>query len=545
MSKLVIKNNINSELAITHVDNKPAKSIVGSDIAVAVDTITDFPLDTSDGDTVIVRDLNRGGTFIYDSSKVAEHNDGTNFNGWIRQYSGAVNVKWFGVDIEKDDNTSFLQYIVDNFDYVYIPKGVFKHKGIKPKSTCHITGSGFNSVLKNTATDGSHSIFYDGGGSDIQSLIRNIEQTLTDVCLEGNSLSGDGIRLQIIGRVDNGTKDSKPSIGLFNHVKIINHGGSAIQFGESASVGAGNKITISNSVLSYNRDGILIQGQSNTASIVFNTISNNTNKGVYLNYVASTNLVMHNQIMDNGNWGVYCFSAEQPLIQFNAFNRNKGGSVAFAGASDKSTEAGIITGNLFGDDGSGATISREISLYYTKNVTISSNYFYCTGQDELIYLSDHNTDVNIFSNHYKDITTEIKLSIKDNVIDTYYTFSDGSLGSTTENVYSNRFLENKQDSNILFRNKTDTDNNPQFRLDFDGAMKWGSGNIPEDVTLSRVNSGALRCSGGFECNTVEVSDGIAEPPTKSGYARLFVDSTDGDLKIKFGDGTVKTIISDT
>jgi len=96
MSKITIKNNIDSELSITHADNKQAKSIVGSDIAVAVDTINDFPLDASDGDTVIVRGLNRGGTFIYDSSKVAEHNDGTNFNGWIRQYSGAVNVKWFG-----------------------------------------------------------------------------------------------------------------------------------------------------------------------------------------------------------------------------------------------------------------------------------------------------------------------------------------------------------------------------------------------------------------------------------------------------------------
>ena len=104
MSKLVIKNNINSELSITHADNKPAKSIIASDIAVAVDTINDFPLDASDGDTVIVRDLNRGGTFIYDSSKVAEHNDGTNFNGWIRQYSSAVNVKWFGASKDRVDN---------------------------------------------------------------------------------------------------------------------------------------------------------------------------------------------------------------------------------------------------------------------------------------------------------------------------------------------------------------------------------------------------------------------------------------------------------
>ena len=129
MSKLVIKNNINSELVITHVDNKPAKRIVGSDITVAVDTINDFPLIASDGDTVIVRDLNRGGTFIYDSSKIAEHNDGTNFNGWIRQYDGAVNVKWFGAkgDGINDDALS-IQLTINSSEagtLIFIPDGVY------------------------------------------------------------------------------------------------------------------------------------------------------------------------------------------------------------------------------------------------------------------------------------------------------------------------------------------------------------------------------------------------------------------------------------
>jgi len=126
MSKLVMKNNINSELAIIHSDNKPAKSIVGSDITVAVDTINDFPLDASDGDTVIVRDLDRGGTFIYDSYKVAEHNDGTNFNGWIRQYSSAVNVKWFGAKGDGvTDDTEAIQNAIAVSSLVYVPTGTF------------------------------------------------------------------------------------------------------------------------------------------------------------------------------------------------------------------------------------------------------------------------------------------------------------------------------------------------------------------------------------------------------------------------------------
>ena len=38
---------------------------------------------------------------------------------------------------------------------------------------------------------------------------------------------------------------------------------------------------------------------------------------------------------------------------------------------------------------------------------------------------------------------------------------------------------------------------------------------------------------------------IAAPATIAGQALLYVDSADGDLKIKFGDGTVKTIVVDT
>jgi len=74
--------------------------------------------------------LDRGGTFIYDSSKVAEHNDGTNFNGWIRQYSGAVNVKWFGaVGDGVADDTQIIQIVLDyantNNNIVFIPNGTY------------------------------------------------------------------------------------------------------------------------------------------------------------------------------------------------------------------------------------------------------------------------------------------------------------------------------------------------------------------------------------------------------------------------------------
>lgn len=40
-------------------------------------------------------------------------------------------------------------------------------------------------------------------------------------------------------------------------------------------------------------------------------------------------------------------------------------------------------------------------------------------------------------------------------------------------------------------------------------------------------------------------DGVTAPATAGGLASIYVDILDGDLKIRFADGTVKTIVSDT
>lgn len=43
---------------------------------------------------------------------------------------------------------------------------------------------------------------------------------------------------------------------------------------------------------------------------------------------------------------------------------------------------------------------------------------------------------------------------------------------------------------------------------------------------------------------VELADGIAAPAAVAGRATLYVDSADGDLKVKFSDGTVRLITQD-
>jgi hypothetical protein len=44
---------------------------------------------------------------------------------------------------------------------------------------------------------------------------------------------------------------------------------------------------------------------------------------------------------------------------------------------------------------------------------------------------------------------------------------------------------------------------------------------------------------------LRLTDGVTAPTSASGYALIYVDTADGDLKVRFGDGTTKTIATDT
>lgn len=61
-----------------------------------------------------------------------------------------------------------------------------------------------------------------------------------------------------------------------------------------------------------------------------------------------------------------------------------------------------------------------------------------------------------------------------------------------------------------------------------------------DATTAFMNT-----AGNLYSQTVELADGITAPSATVGRAKLYVDTADGDLKVIFGDGTVKTIATDT
>lgn len=114
------------------------------DLTKNVKTIDDLLLE--DGlvhKAVIVEDIERGGTFVYKTvNEINPHtgqlysvDTGTVFSKlgggfWARQYSGAVNVKWFGAKgdfngLTGTDNTLVIQNVINLFRNVFIPAGHF------------------------------------------------------------------------------------------------------------------------------------------------------------------------------------------------------------------------------------------------------------------------------------------------------------------------------------------------------------------------------------------------------------------------------------
>ncbi len=122
------------------------------------------------------------------------------------------------------------------------------------------------------------------------------------------------------------------------------------------------------------------------------------------------------------------------------------------------------------------------------------------------------------------------------------------------------FSNNGADSQVKINKNADTDTASfLFQTNFSGRAEFGT--IGDDHFQLKVsdNGSNFHQSWVITNNTGDVNfkkivhfedhitlqDGITAPSSSAGQAKLFVDSADGDLKVIFGDGTTKTIVTDS
>ncbi len=71
--------------------------------------------------------------------------------------------------------------------------------------------------------------------------------------------------------------------------------------------------------------------------------------------------------------------------------------------------------------------------------------------------------------------------------------------------------------------------------------------LEDGVAVAQVSAGVTTAGQGsvLISPVIDIPDGVTAPATRTSFARIYIDTADGDLKIKFADGTVKTIVVDT
>lgn len=119
-----------------------------NNITYQVQTLSDLVNVPKEVAVCVVTDSVRGGVFYYDESQKDVNNDGTIINGWVRQFDGAINVKWFGaVGNGVTDDRAAIQKVLDSYNSVFIPDGTYLISAtLNVKQKTNITGGG-NSVI--------------------------------------------------------------------------------------------------------------------------------------------------------------------------------------------------------------------------------------------------------------------------------------------------------------------------------------------------------------------------------------------------------------
>jgi len=177
---------------------------------LTLDTVTQIVDLTSndEGRVVFVKDIDRGGKFIYDSSEVGNHNDGTNFHGSVRQYDNHVSVLWFGAKGDgTTDNTAIFTAVAAVVNIAIVP---------------YTSSSYFiSSTLVNTGT----TFIFHGDSSQVTGTVT--AQQLKAIYTDNGYINGvpvsDELRDKKIGIIAGTLRQDATTRSQWNWIKDVGH----------------------------------------------------------------------------------------------------------------------------------------------------------------------------------------------------------------------------------------------------------------------------------------------------------------------------------
>jgi hypothetical protein len=191
--------------------------------------------------------------------------------------------------------------------------------------------------------------------------------------------------------------------------------------------------------------------------------------------------------------------------------------------------------------------ARGIVYSFADDVVISNNLFRGMPQAiRFVDLNDAGGVVSICGNTFKTVTYGIltssskMLNMSVNIVGN--SFSDIVTASILIASDATRFLKAINVIGNTFTDVTTASGNVTltYATSVNVQSNIGTSALPFDYS----NITTLNESGNTWNVGLIVRDGVSAPATKAGVCTIYVDSADGDLKIKFGDGVIKTITTD-
>ena len=414
-SKIKLTNENGKQLVIDSGSITEDKQIQASDIAYTRTTVADMIdiVAPSDNDVCVVTDKNQGGTFVYDSSKITDDNQGTNFKGWIRQYSGAVNVKWFGAkgDGVVYTNAVILESIFNSFSSVYVPKDTYYIEDEIRLSTffdnISIVGDNVTFIIKTGLYDAfrfGHKVV-DVNGFDTIVSPENYGLTMSGITMKAETEDSTSVVVSVYAykdvNISNCTFSGFKVEGLYigtgcEDVNIDN-----CYFVETASTSESKGLSIIQYPADYQSYGIDNQTWEYitrpTTHIKNVNIVNCTFERTRIQVSNVQNINVSNCSFKNSKVRGINFSPW--VYSFQVSNSN------FTLASGASTcinighacKNGIISSNLFTDSNDS---SRTLNLYYgVENVLIENNYFRGNSTRDIV-IANMVKSIDILSNKF-------------------------------------------------------------------------------------------------------------------------------------------------